>query len=96
MGGSSSSSSKDRLARTCERSLEHPDKVYTFCRFYTPEELHCGRLESHGEREVFESNLSDENEIACVRTPQTLSPRVDVDDACGPYSEMRLHRDGIT
>lgn len=37
-------------------------------RFYVPEELYCGRLDSHGEREVFESNLSDENEIACVST----------------------------
>ena len=34
--------------------------------YYFPEELHCGRLAAHGEREVFESHLSDETEIASI------------------------------
>ena len=34
--------------------------------YYFPEELHCGRLAAHGEREVFESHTSDETEIASV------------------------------
>lgn len=62
----------------------------TLCRFYTPEELSCGRLESHGGREVFESNLSDENEIACVRCPQFLSPSDEKWVACGPSPRTRL------
>jgi hypothetical protein len=28
--------------------------------YYFPEELHCGRLAAHGEKEVFESHTSDE------------------------------------
>ena len=34
--------------------------------FYFPEELHCGRLEAHGAREVFESHTSDETELASI------------------------------
>ena len=34
--------------------------------YYFPEELHCGRLAAHGDKEVFESHTSDETEIASV------------------------------
>ena len=43
-------------------------------RFYLPEELHCGKLPSHLEREVFDSNVSDENEIATVRRVRRQFP----------------------
>ena len=42
--------------------------------FYFPEELHCGRLAAHEEREVFESHTSDETELAAiVRKVKVLS-----------------------
>jgi hypothetical protein len=42
--------------------------------FYFPEELHCGRLAAHDEREVFESHTSDETELAAiVRKVKVLS-----------------------
>ncbi len=46
----------------CEATIRRFD-----CRYYRPEELHCGRLATHLHNEIFESNLSDENEISSVR-----------------------------
>jgi hypothetical protein len=58
------------LMRYCilqNKSLLEANFFCRFRRYYRPEELHCGRLATHLHNEIFESNLSDENEISSVR-----------------------------
>jgi origin recognition complex subunit 1 len=47
--------------------------------YMSPEEMHCGRLPAHGAKELFETNRSDETEVASVKRKVHVLPKNDYD-----------------